>query len=88
MSYVAGDQNAVARANTAAERHLSSKHTSDQRSLLSPSRVNLRHSQPCPECRLLEVERTKSARKRISASECRLLGDKRAYRRHGWNFAS
>ena len=27
-----------------------------------PLRVNLRHSQPCPECRLLGLERTKSAR--------------------------
>ncbi len=45
--------------------------------------VNLRHSQPCPECQLLGVKRTKSARKLTSASECRLVGDKRTYRRHG-----
>ena len=45
--------------------------------------VNLRHSQPCPEYRLLGVKRTKSARKRTSASEYRLVGDKRTYRRHG-----
>jgi hypothetical protein len=40
-----------------------------------PVWVNLRHFQPCPECRLLGVERTKSAGKQTSASECRLLGD-------------
>ncbi len=32
------------------------------------------------------VERTKSARKQTSASECRLLGDKRTYWRHGLDF--
>jgi hypothetical protein len=37
-------------------------------------RVTLRHSKPRPECRLLGVKQTKSARKPTSAGECRMLG--------------
>ncbi len=48
--------------------------------------VNLRHPQPCPECRLLGVGRSKSTRKRTLASECRLMWDKRTCRRHGPDF--
>ena len=36
---------------------------------------------------LLGVDRTKSARKRTWASECRLLGGKQTCPRHGWNFS-
>jgi hypothetical protein len=35
---------------------------------------------------LLGVKRTYFAKKRTSASECRLLGDKQTYQRHGSDF--
>ena len=44
-----------------------------------PSRVNLRHSKPRPECRLLGDKQTKKARKRTSASECPLLGEEQTF---------